>query len=377
MVNRSVMFRISMGLAITILFGGAIAAPAEENGPLDESREFILRPVAEGFGIYFSTDRLGEEIVFKKEPEYAGSEVMRTALRSGDWFMGMAYDQSAGLLYLDRNQNLDLTDDGPGIPSQTLGYGDFRNIPVTLTHDGVAVQYALDVKSFFSYYAYANIRSGWEGDLEIGGKTVQVGLADNLDGQFDEKDLFFFDHARHREARLPFGDLDHVNLPNWIYFEGRCYRIDFSFRSEGDETVVAATIQPITGNLIELHFEGRHVSRVMIADGNTFGMLDWPDPVMMIPQGRYFSKRVDVLDSFTSTRMTSWEFGQTSPAVLKTGGPLHKRISITRSGPSLGLNYELAGFDETGYQTDNRIGNPAFAVYRGDRKVGEGTFRYG
>lgn len=374
MVNQSALFRISMGLTMTILFMGAIAVTAQENGTLDEPREFILRPVSEGFFVHVSADRSFQEIVFKQEPEYAGNEVMRTALRSGDWFMGMAYDHSAGLLYLDLNQNLDLMDDGPGISGQ---YGHFAGIPITLTHDGIAVQYALDIKTFFSYYAYGNIRSGWEGEIEIGGKTVQVGLADNLDGQFDEKDLFFFDHARHREARLPFGDLDHVNLPNWIYFEGRCYQIDFSFRAEGAESVVAATIQPITEDLIELHFEGQHVSRLMIADRNTIGMLDWPESVMMIPQGRYFTQRVDVLDSFTSTRMTSWEFGQTSPAILKTGGPLHKRIAITRSGPSLDLNYELAGFDETGYRTDNRIDNPAFAVYRGDRKVGEGVFRYG
>jgi hypothetical protein len=376
-VNQSTPFRLRIGLCFAIAVWGAIAASAQESGPLDDPREFILRPVSEEFFIYVSADHSFQEIAFKKEPEYTGNEVLRTALRSGDWYMGMAYDPSDGLLYLDRNQNLDLTDDGPGLPSQTPGYGEFRNIPVTLTHDGLAVQYALDINTFFTYYAYANIRSGWEGEIEIGGKTIQVGLADNLDGQFNEQDRFFFDHARHREARLSFGGLDHVNLPNWIYFEGRCYQIDFSFRSEGDETVVAATIQPITENLIELHFEGRHVSRVMIADRNNTGMLDWPDPLMKIPQGRYFSKRVDILDSFTSTRMTSWEFGQTSPAVLKTGGPLHKRIAITRSGPSLDLNYELAGFDETGYRTDNQVDNPAFAVYRGDRQVGEGTFRYG
>lgn len=377
MVNQPASLRIFMGLTIAMLFWGAVAVAAQENGPLDEAHEFILRPVAKGFGIYLSTDRLGEEIVFKKEPAYAGNEVIRTALRSGDWFMGMAYDQRAGLLYLDRNQNLDLTDDGPGIPSQTLGYGQFAEIPIVLAHNGIPVQYTLDIRIFYSYYAYANIRSGWEGDLEIGGKTVRAGVADNLDGQFNGKDYFFFDHARHREARLSFGDLDRFELPRWIYFEGRCYQLNIALRQEDDETVAVATIKPITEDLIELRFEGQHVSRVIIADRDNIGVLDWPEPVMMIPQGRYFTQRVDVLDSFSSTNMTSMEFGRTSPAILKTGGPLKKSILISRSGPSLVLSYQLAGFDGTGYRTDKQVQNPAFAVYRGDRKVGEGTFRYG
>ena len=61
---------------------------------------------------------------FRKEPDFGKDKVVRSALRIGPGkndFMGFAVNLTRRSLYLDLNQNLDLTDDPDGIRREREG----------------------------------------------------------------------------------------------------------------------------------------------------------------------------------------------------------------------------------------------------------------
>jgi hypothetical protein len=66
-------------------------------------------------------------------------------------------------------------------------------------------------------------------------------------------------------------------------------------------------------------------------------------------------------------------------ATLKIGGPLKNTVEIRRVGRVLQLAYKLTGIDGKVYvPTVRDLKNPPkFAVFRGDKEIGSGTFAYG
>ena len=66
-------------------------------------------------------------------------------------------------------------------------------------------------------------------------------------------------------------------------------------------------------------------------------------------------------------------------AQYMAAAPLNHTVRIERSGSYLKLNYELIGTDGKKYdlwQINDRS-KPTFAIYKGDDKVGGGTFEFG
>ena len=232
-----------MMLAVCMLCLGAVSQeqPVSSDAPL----EFILHLVQDSFSIY-RYDRGDREIVFKKEPAYAGSKVSRHALcldKEKSTFIGVACDFAADALYIDRNQNLDLTDDGPCITTRVHGGGEdpvFENVIIELIHGNIPVQYTMRMYFYSDNYFYAYVHSGWQADIELAGKACKISVADNFDGVLDSDDSFLFDHERNREARRGLGSVDQLSLPQWIYFEGQSYRVDCAFRIADNDTMVAA-----------------------------------------------------------------------------------------------------------------------------------------
>ncbi|NLV44793.1 MAG: hypothetical protein GXY07_09860 [Candidatus Hydrogenedentes bacterium] len=357
---------------------------AQEASSSNSPIEFILNPVKEGFSCSLPGTRRAAEVSFKKEPAYSGKEVYRHALRFGDGpsdFIGVGCDAEANTLHIDRNRNLDLTDDGPGVKAADTfgpGYCEFNDVTIELTHGDIPVSYVLDISVYGDYFS-PSIRSGWKGDIEIGGKPCSMGVADNLDGIFDGGDSFLFDHERHKKARLSFGKADELPLPRWFFFEGQNYRMESAFRVLDGAAALAVTLTPITEGLMDISFEGQAVSRVLFAGKeDVYGMLDWPVPAMRIPEGVYTLSRVDVLDSFYGHPEDGAELKAGGNTVLKAGGPLNQEVRVARAGATLNMNYILKGMGDTPYNTDSNDVNAAlFAVYKDGRVIETGTFEYG
>ena len=66
-------------------------------------------------------------------------------------------------------------------------------------------------------------------------------------------------------------------------------------------------------------------------------------------------------------------------AVLKAGGPLNNTVTASRQGQDLVLNYHLAGAGGETYQLAKQDTSkpPAFAIYKGDKKIASGDFEFG
>ena len=366
-------------LLACILACGSVSA--QEATPSTTPLEFILRPVKEGFYCSLVSDGRTAEVSFKKEPVYSSSKIYRHALRLGDGpadFIGVACDMAANTLYIDKNRNLDLTDDDPGVKVPEDFYCQFRDVTIELTYEGVSIGYVLDI-DFFGDYCNPVVRSGWKGDIEIAGKACSMGIADNLDGAFSPDDSFIFDHERHRAARLSFGEVDEELLPQWFLFEGQLYRMEVAFRVQEGETVLAVTLTPITEGLMEITFEGQNVSRVVLAGkDDIYGILEWPVPVMRIPEGVYTPNQVYVLDSFLGQPEAGEALKPGGNTLLKVGGPLSPKVVASRSGATLNLNYILEGVEGASYEPDSESENRAkFAIYKDGRPLKTGQLEYG
>ncbi len=375
-----------LGMAVVLcLFCAGIQAQDESEAA--DAHAFILRPVETGFFVSPEGVGRGDEVAFKQEPAYAGDKVYRRALRFGSEpadFIGVAYDVAADKLYIDRNRNLDLTDDGPAIAADDRHgsrSGVFSEVVIELIHGGIPIQYTLDI-NFYGDYFYPVVRSGWSGEIELAGRTCEMGIADNLDGLFDRKNTFVFEHDGHREARRDYGRKDELPLPKWLHFEGQSYLIESALRVLDDATVLAVSLIPITDDVMEIAFKGQHVSRVLLRDHDDkdygYGLLDWPASAMRIPKGVYTPYRVDLLDSFYGWPRGVARLEPDGILTLQTGGPVRQEVSVRRAGAYLNLDYALRGVDKTSYRPDLAYQNSArFAVYRGDRKVGGAQFEYG
>ena len=83
------------------------------------SQTYVLSSTTGVFSLDVPIDLQEKEIVFRKEPDFGGRSVIRGAITTGAGstnFVGFALDLAKRTLYLDRNRNLDLTDD----PSRVL-----------------------------------------------------------------------------------------------------------------------------------------------------------------------------------------------------------------------------------------------------------------
>lgn len=374
--------RIAIVATVCLLCAGALSQdlPPYPDGPL----EFLLNPVEDGFSVFLSGLDPETEMVFKKEPEYSGAAVYRNAIcpdRSPSDSIGLACDMDAGMLYIDRNRNLDLTDDGPGLKATDLygiDYARFTNVRLEQLHDSIPVQYTLDVY-VYSGGSYSLVRSGWIGAVEIDGTPCVMGMVVNMDGVFGNGDMFLFDHNQNWGARLSCGKEDRVQLPKWLWFEGRLYCIESGFRLMDGYTALAVSLTPVAENLMDIAFEGQFVSRVMMTnESREWVLLDWPQATMRIPAGNYNVQRIDLLDSFSGYPRYEHEI-TAQHNVLKTGGPIKQMITASRDGVNLNLNYALKGADQTDYSPDmlSREARARFEIYQGERCVRTGQFEYG
>lgn len=139
---------------------------------------------------------------------------------------------------------------------------------------------------------------------------------------------------------------------------------------------------PATG---ELRIEGGCVTSLVLGDEqkkpNHFST---SGAVITLPPGRYRLFEVALEGGYTCwphlmpQKLRQWiTVAPGQPATLKVGAPLRQAVRVERRGRSMILDYELRGRGGERYSPDNITEPPAFAVYKGERKVGSGNFEYG
>jgi len=388
-------------------------------------------------------DTEGKEVVFKREPDFGRRKILRGALPVGPEetdFIGFAWDKAEGKLYLDLNQNLDLTDDPDGIRRTSARgfFQRFQNVHVELTVAGVRIPYVLDIEFYGPSAPSVCVRSGWQSEVELNGKKWLFGVVDNLDGTIggipsakeptDLSDLADFasllgvssgDVLILRSAegsgespvqtspaasRLPvpipafldqISDPDRFSVPQRLSFDGASYDLAFAFEPSETQTELVATFTEAATPTGELRITGQFIKRLVleqdVRDGLSLVVLDSPDASVSLPEGEYLTKRVDVQDAH-SNRLLRAEphdsrviIGARESANLKIGGPLSHDLSVDRRGRTLELSYLLLGAGGESYTDPDPNAQflqdggraPRFTIYRAGQQIASGSFEYG
>lgn len=375
-------------LAAAWLIGAGAAFAA--GGPADE-RAFILpfRTAVGTHSVGIALDR--QEMVFKKEPAWNGHEVIRGALpfgsRPGDT-IGFAWDKTAGRLLLDINRDLDLTDAATAVyDTAPQRYSQrFKDIHLRIPRDGVEADYLFDLQLRFfgrSPYGTMTIRSGWQGEIELGGARRVMAVMDNLKGGIGKADLFLIGPPRIEPgAPARVTSVDEVPGTARLSFGADAYRLHGAWIPDGTGAALRLVFTPEDQPAAALRLGGQFVDR-LVFKGETTAIVDAPGDNPVIPAGRYPFVEVRLRTAPTSSCMTatlkSFTADATTTTMLAAGGPLTNTVSVTARGSGLYLVYELRGAGGETY-TPTLLSSrdaPAFSIFRDGREIAHGVFSYG
>ncbi len=398
-------------------YSAATATPQSDTQPVQ--KVFHLNYVEEGFAHSVSVDMDEREVIFKAEPDFGDKGIIRGALPVGPGendYIGFACDvggMGSGTVYLDANRNLDLTDDEPvklsfDMPTDRFPLNMFEGIHFETVVGELTVPYVfgMDVIGLWPGQPAScdvTIRSGWEGEIELHGTKWMMGVADNLDGVFDEKDFLGLKSPESTET--PVDELRLAVVQN-IMLDGNAYDLALALEPGEKTPVLAATFTEVHPPLGTLKLSGKFISRMVLKrdeEGAASGIvvLDSPAETAEVPVGEYAPVTV-FLESGANKKEKKWfsatiervVVGDGEPVPLKVGGPLNNTATVQRRGMSLVLSHELRGiggelYAEPELDLAHLLSSPdffdmafldkhaTFAVYRNDRRIASGSFDYG
>jgi hypothetical protein len=359
---------------------------------------FHLEYTPDGFSVHVVVQREGQEIVFKKEPDFGAHKIFRGALAVGpdakNDYLGFAYDRTAGSLFLDLNRNLDLTDDPDAQyrPEHDYTFARrFLGLHINVVHDGVTLAYVIDLEFVENALVEATVRSGWQGNVVINGMPYRLGYVDNLDGQVGKDDELVLVPVTNDEPaleRVP-GTPDRPGdaklkvirpfpVPDILCVGGKNYEMKTAFKPERQVGAIDGTLMEQKEDLGMVNIEGQYIQRLML-HGPRRVVIESPGPAVLVPRGDYSVQRIELARGFfAEPKLLVANIGD-QPCDLKIAGPLNSQVKVTPSGTTLRLDYELCGIGGETYEApDSGLREaPQFAVYKGDRKIASGNFEYG
>ncbi|MHC4395689.1 MAG: hypothetical protein ACYS1A_08540 [Planctomycetota bacterium] len=136
-------------------------------------------------------------------------------------------------------------------------------------------------------------------------------------------------------------------------------------------------------SLGQVRIEGKYIERLVLQGDGESKRFDQPEENISLAPGEYRLWEVHLEDRYVCYAYGREGYGDSitvdeeKPAVLKVGAPLKQRIKVRRQGDILVLSYELVGLGGESYSSRDRTKPPTFAVYKGDKKIGSGSFEYG
>ena len=396
-------FTFIFGVLTLLCYPGNPLYAAASGGHDDaaEIRQIVRLPFREygGLALYKNVPLDGKDIVFRKEPDYNGHEIVRGDLPIGHDkkdHLCFAWDSTERKLYLDVNRNLDLTDDPSGVYysyNKNKFFDFFKGIRIVSYPGHNPAQYLLDIRlqrNNVKEFCNVMVCSGWQGAVKLYGRTWWIGIVDNLDGIIDSEDSIIVQPVAKVGKKIPAGflDFDRIPVPDNLFFGGHTYKLSFTIESGEAGGDVAVSFTETHPHMGELTIDGSHIKRLYLAQSSgenlTFAMFDSPGKTVHIPAGTYDQQRIilageDSLGVFYAIRNRDIIVSAEKPATVRLGAPLNNSVSVKRRGSDLLINYQLLGAEGEVYtqamrNTDNP---PQFAAFLGGRKIASGSFRYG
>jgi hypothetical protein len=335
---------------------------------------------------------------FLKEPDFGRHRVVRGAFGCGvrtNEFISFAWDQTANRLYLDLNENRDLTDDAE---ATCAGEYDgqvqlFPRVKLNFNTPSGRHRYLVDLRLGGTTTAQLSgtyvLRCFWHGRVELGGRPYQIGLVENPDTKTlaDQTRYLLFRAwgARTEPIRLNPGTPHTVHWPQRVHLAGQSFSLSSLYTNQGGSPGYVLELAPAHPQMGELRLSGLNLYRLILQQpGGYTAILDTPGSAEKIPAGTYQTGEVWL-------RQAAAEAYYDGPlpltvradraVSLAVGGPLTNSVAAERSGDDLVLRYRLAGAGSQTLtyrmSTEDRNNPPGWAILSGGKQVASGKFAYG
>ena len=376
----------------------ASTAPQRSKGPLQVPLEW--QEWAESCGpLETYKMRLSPELKpFLKAPDFGRHRVVRGAFGCGvrtNEFIPFAWDQTANRLYLDLNGNRDLTDDAEATyAGEYDGHLQlFPRVKLNFNTPSGRHRYLVDLRlggvTATQLSGTCVLRSFWQGRVELGGRSYQIGLVENPDAKTvtDEARYLLFRawDERTEPIHLNPGTPHLVHWPQRVYLAGQSFGLSSHYTNQAGSPRYVLELTPAQPQLGELRASGQNLYRLVLQQpGGYTAILDTPGPAEKIPAGTYQTAEVWLRQGAAEAfymgplPLTVRADGAVSLAI---GGLLTNSVVAERSGDNLVLRYRLAGAGSQALtyrmSTEDRSNPPGWTILLGGKQVASGKFAYG
>lgn len=342
-----------------------------------------------GFSDVVKTDISKEGEPFRVEPEINGQTVWRGTFEIGPESkkesLGFLWIQSQGQLYVDRNRDGDLTNDGV-LERVSKEYSseflqEFASFPLSFISENGEYRYHLQpvlIDAGKYHFAYVKVVSGYSGIIAIKGKEYDIRIVDCLKGTIQREDTLTIGSALVTDPNL----LCKTGVPENIFLAGQLYRLMFEFeKNESGFPLLQCILTEEDAQLGKLRIECPGIKQLILANEHTLVVCDLDQQITDVPIGSYACRSLvwGDLSPFYAHKINITQGGEYT---LAAGGPLRSSVDVWQKGNVLQMNYLLLGagderysiFQVKGFDYVNR---PSFAIYKGPIQVGSGKFEYG
>lgn len=343
---------------------------------------------------------------FAVEPDWQGREVFRGNLvfdppSARNINTALVWDRIEQKLYIDLNQDGDLTNDPNGILKAdhvNRYYQHFSAIMISFTDEKGTFRYGLKF-DIYDYSGQANkqinigILSCYRGPVELHGVSWQMTVTDRLQANIHSNSPFSLSPTAATSQR-PEGyatnQISSLALPQSLYVDGHCYDLAFDFRSTGHEfPSLWCTLTEKEVPLGRLDIQGQFIEGLVFGDLNMLVLPPLTDHPVTVPVGTFSVQDLDLKvhpDKPTVSPLSATDVEVQVQAdeqnVITLGGPLTSSVNVERMGCILRFNYELCGAggerynaqDITDYDSQTK---PTVTIYKGKLKLASGSFEYG
>lgn len=336
------------------------------------------------------------EPVFKREPAYAGKQVIRGVLcleNSPQWFVGYACDVKARKLYIDENRNLDLLDDPPArVAVQEKGTPDWLWFRAKLQAPlPKSVPYVFQLV-FDSNHLVGGmtVRSGWSGEVELAGRRWNVGVMKGVGSDFGARDLLLLTTTGTLETSQEVrASRVSLNADSALFIDGRLYRPRYALDTGTSQPSLSLTFAecPQKMPMGTLNLTGKGLERLVLKKAalTTISViLQNPSPgKVAVPVGAYYRSQI-LLNGGPGKAFFGSDYSvlivlADKESTFRYGEPLTPQLSVTRRGTQLGLIYAALGTGNEIYTSllQDEAHRPRFCIYQGDKQLVAGNFEYG
>jgi hypothetical protein len=387
-----------IGLIILCVLGGSLfcifpSAPAARDDDLssETTHVFFLKHRVLDMPFHTISFKLGSTGVdFKNLPPFEGKDIIQGMIvidEKQNIGIPLAWDRSFNKLYIDRNRNLDLTDDPDNVYTGDKKYNTctYKNLHLDITRNDINIPCVCTLtlaRSFRKWDAALEINSVWESGAELSGDSWLLDISDGMDGIVGNSA-----HDRITiipRAGFPAEQTESLPFPeNLLFLQNKAYKMNCSFIREGDETLLKTEFLETEPECGEMRITGKYIS-LLILSGENQVILTSPTQTVLIPSGLYREQRLLLQNpgherTLPLSLKKNINIDGKNPYEFKDGGPLRNSMDIKRSGNRLIMNYKLldAGNNQIENEWTDANQIPTLIVYQNGKKVHADKFNYG